>query len=294
MKIIDCFMYFDEDMILDLRLNILDKYVSNFIICEATFNHKGLKKKLNFNINNFSKFKNKITYLVLDKEPINIRKISTEDSQATINSKILDNSINRDIGQRNYLIEGIKEFNDEDLILLNDIDEIPNLEVFKYKKKITIFKQKMIYYKFNLVYPNFFWMGSKICKKKYLTSPQWLRNIKPKNYHWWRLDTLFSNKKYTDINFVKNGGWHFSNIKNPEQIDHKMKSFAHHLEYEESGMDIEKLKKNILEKKVFYNHFADKAESNKLGYEAKLKNIDLNELPEYLQKNKYKYKEWID
>lgn len=287
-------MYFDEDMILDLRLNILDKYVSNFIICEATFNHKGLKKKLNFNINNFSKFKNKITYLVLDKEPINIRKISTEDSQATINSKILDNSINRDIGQRNYLIEGIKEFNDEDLILLNDIDEIPNLEVFKYKKKITIFKQKMIYYKFNLVYPNFFWMGSKICKKKYLTSPQWLRNIKPKNYHWWRLDTLFSNKKYTDINFVKNGGWHFSNIKNPEQIDHKMKSFAHHLEYEESGMDIEKLKKNILEKKVFYNHFADKAESNKLGYEAKLKNIDLNELPEYLQKNKYKYKEWID
>ena len=294
MKIIDCFMYFDEDMMLDLRLNILDKYVSNFIICEATFNHKGLKKKLNFNINNFSKFKNKITYLVLDKEPINIRKISTEDSQATINSKILDNSINRDIGQRNYLIEGIKEFNDEDLILLNDIDEIPNLEVFKYKKKITIFKQKMIYYKFNLVYPNFFWMGSKICKKKYLTSPQWLRNIKPKNYHWWRLDTLFSNKKYTDINFVKNGGWHFSNIKNPEQIDHKMKSFAHHLEYEESGMDIEKLKKNILEKKVFYNHFADKAESNKLGYEAKLKNIDLNELPEYLQKNKYKYKEWID
>ena len=51
MKIIDCFMYFDEDMMLDLRLNILDKYVSNFIICEATFNHKGLKKKLNFDIN---------------------------------------------------------------------------------------------------------------------------------------------------------------------------------------------------------------------------------------------------
>ena len=294
MKIIDCFMYFDEDMMLDLRLNILDKYISNFIICEATFNHKGLKKKLNFNINNFSKFKNKITYLVLDKEPINIRKVNTEDNEATINSKILDNSINRDIGQRNYLIEGIKKFNDEDLILLNDIDEIPNLEIFKYQNKITIFKQKMIYYKFNLVYPNFFWMGSKICKKKYLTSPQWLRNIKPKNYPWWRMDTLFSNKKYMDINFIENGGWHFSNIKKPEQIDYKMKNFAHHLEYELSGMNIEKLKKNIAEKKVFYNHFADKAESNKLGYEAKLKNIDLNELPEYLQKNKYKYKEWID
>ena len=105
MKIIDCFMYFDEDMMLDLRLNILDKYVSNFIICEATFNHKGLKKKLNFDINKFSKFKNKIIYLVLDKEPSNIKKISPEDNQSVINSKILDNSINRDIGQRNHLIE---------------------------------------------------------------------------------------------------------------------------------------------------------------------------------------------
>ena len=294
MKIIDCFMYFDEDMMLDLRLNILDKYVSNFIICEATFNHKGLKKKLNFDINKFSKFKNKIIYLVLDKEPSNIKKISPEDNQSVINSKILDNSINRDVGQRNHLIEGIKKFNDEDLILLNDIDEIPNLEFFKYKSKITIFKQKMIYYKFNLLYPNFFWMGSKICKKKHLLFPQWLRNIKSKNYSWWRIDTLFSNKKYLNINFVEKGGWHFSNIKKPEQIDFKMRNFAHHLEYEESGIDINKLKKKISEKKVFYNHFADKSDSNKLGYEAELKNLDLNELPKYIIKNKNKYKEWID
>ena len=56
MKIVDCFMYFDEDMMLDLRLNVLDKYVSRFIICEATYNHNGQKKKINFNINNFSKF----------------------------------------------------------------------------------------------------------------------------------------------------------------------------------------------------------------------------------------------
>jgi len=294
MKIIDCFMYFDEDMMLDLRLNILDKYVSNFIICEATFNHKGLKKKLNFDINKFSKFKNKIIYLVLDKEPSNIKKISPEDNQSVINSKILDNSINRDIGQRNHLIEGIKKFNDEDLILLNDIDEIPNLEFFKYKSKITIFKQKMIYYKFNLLYPNFFWMGSKICKKKHLLFPQWLRNIKSKKYSWWRIDTLFSNKKYLNINFVEKGGWHFSNIKTPVQIDFKMRNFAHHLEYEESGIDINKLKKKISEKKVFYNHFADKSDSNKLGYEAELKNLDLNELPKYIIKNKNKYKEWID
>ena len=62
MKYYDCFMYFDEDMVLDLRLNILDRYVSKFIICEATYNHKGLKKKLNFNIQNFQKFKDKIIF----------------------------------------------------------------------------------------------------------------------------------------------------------------------------------------------------------------------------------------
>ena len=58
MKIIDCFMFYDEDMILDIRLNILDEYVSNFIICEASFNHNGTKRELKFNIDNFKKYKN--------------------------------------------------------------------------------------------------------------------------------------------------------------------------------------------------------------------------------------------
>ena len=62
MNIIDCFMYYDEDMILDIRLNILDKYVSNFIICEANFNHSGTKREFRFNLNNFKKFKDKIKY----------------------------------------------------------------------------------------------------------------------------------------------------------------------------------------------------------------------------------------
>ena len=54
MKIIDCFNYFDEDMLLDLRLNILNEYVSKFVICEANYSHKGTSKKLNFNIKNFT------------------------------------------------------------------------------------------------------------------------------------------------------------------------------------------------------------------------------------------------
>ncbi len=293
-KIIDCVSYLDEDMLLDLRLNVLNEHVSHFIVCEATFNHKGLKKKLNFNISNFNKFKKKISYIILDKEPDSIRNINENDQLNLKNSKILDNSINRDIAQRNFLSTKIKEFDDNDLILINDIDEIPNLNAFSYKNKITIFKQKMFYYKFNLFYQDLTWMGSRICKKKHLLSPQWLRNIKTKNYPWYRLDTIFSKKKYKNINFIEDGGWHFSNVKKPEDIDFKMRNFAHHLEYEESGLDADKIKKNIQEKKVFYNHFADKSDVNKLNHNAKLVTLNTNKLPKYLHSNLNKYSKWID
>ena len=293
MKIIDCFMYFDEDMMLDIRLNILNKYVSNFIICEAAFNHKGLPKKLNFNINNFSKFKNKITYIVVEKQPSNLRQIKDGDSKKVKDSVILDNSLNRENFQRNSLAKKLNYFSDEDLILINDIDEIPNLENFKCKNKITIFKQKMFYYKFNLIYPGFVWFGSKICKKKHLQSPQWLRNIKSKKYPLWRPDVFFSRKKYYDVGLIENGGWHFTNIKNAKDIDHKMRNFLHHHEYEESGMNVQSITKNINEKKVFYNHFSDKT-GDKMNYGQKLEKMNLDQFPKYLLDNQDKFKKWFD
>ena len=62
MKIIDCFMYYDEDVLLDLRLNILNEYVDKFIIVESKFTHSGNLKNKNFDVDNFKKFKNKIDY----------------------------------------------------------------------------------------------------------------------------------------------------------------------------------------------------------------------------------------
>ena len=191
MKTIDCFMYFDEDMLLDLRLNILDQYVSKFVICEATYNHKGISKKLNFDIKKFKKFEKKIIYTVLDQNPPNLKKIDSNEKPNLKNSKILHNSITRDVFQRNHLMSKISDFVDDDLILISDLDEVPNLEQFRYKNKINIFCQKMFYYKLNLIYPNFVWHGTKACKKRHLNSPQWLRNIKSKKYGFWRLDTLF-------------------------------------------------------------------------------------------------------
>ena len=91
MNIYDCFMYFDEDMVLDLRLNLLDKHVKKFVITESTYLHSGNKKKLNFDFKNFSKFKDKIEYIVIDTPPKDIRKINKEDNQDIKNSKMLDN-----------------------------------------------------------------------------------------------------------------------------------------------------------------------------------------------------------
>ena len=166
MRIVDSFMFFDESMLLDLRLNILDKYVSKFIICESTFNHNGIKKKLNFDIKLFTKFKSKIEYIVLDKEPANLKTINKNDSSLLKESKTLDNALIRENFQRNFALKKLYEVNDNDLILINDLDEIPELKNFSYKNKITIFKQRMLYFKFNLVYKNLSWTGSKICKKK--------------------------------------------------------------------------------------------------------------------------------
>ena len=293
MKIVDCFMYYDEDMILDIRLNILDKFVSNFVICEANFNHNGTKREFKFDINKFPKFKEKIIYIPLEEQPLNIKKINSSDNLLVKNSKILNNALFRENHQRNFLQNKIKDFHDDDLIIISDLDEIPDLERFIYKAKITFFEQKMYYYKLNLLHKNFVWFGSKIVKKKHLISPQWLRNIKSKKYPLWRFDIIFSETKFNDINFIKNGGWHFTNVKSAEKIDFKMKNFLHHLEYEESGLGVEDVKKIISEKKVFYDHQADKREKK---WDAK---IDLvkeksQNLPVYIIENINKFKDWLD
>ena len=292
MRIVDSFMFFDESMLLDLRLNILDKYVSKFIICESTFNHNGIKKKLNFDIKLFTKFKSKIEYIVLDKEPANLKIINENDSSQLKESKILDNALKRENFQRNFALKKLHEVNDNDLILINDLDEIPELKNFSYKNKITIFKQRMLYFKFNLVYKNLSWTGSKICKKKDLISPQWLRNIKTRKYPLWRLDIFFSKKKYNNIEIIENGGWHFTNIKTADEIHHKMKSFLHHFEYENSGLNPEMIEKLIKDKKALYNYNADQRD-NKWSNNTELEKINLEFLPDYLNENLDKYQNWL-
>ena len=286
-------MYFDEDLLLDLRLNILNDHVKKFIITESTFLHSGKEKKLKFDYKNFKKFKDKITYIVVDTPPPGIQDINPDDDVLVKNKKILDNSLKRENNQRNKLIDGLSNAQEDDIILSSDLDEIPNLSNFKFKNKITLFEQNVFYYKFNLMQPNFKWMGTRACKKKHLKWFQWLRNIKSKSYPLWRLDTLFSEKRYMNVDIVNNGGWHFTSIKKPEEIYYKLSNFMHHLEFEYSGLTLSDMEKMVSEKKILYDHNAKQEDKKYTGLQSLVK-ADNSLLPKYILNNFEKYKDWID
>ena len=205
MNIFDCFTYNNEEMILDLRLSYLNKYVKKFIIVESKYTHQGNLKKNFLNLNDFKKYKDKIDYNLIDKFPENLSNWGRENYQ------------------RNFLMNSIKDLNEDDYIMISDLDEIPNLKNLNniVKSKFTAFQQTNYSFKFNLKNITFpIWYGTRSCKKKYLKSPQWLRGQKVKKY---------SILKFYKIkwNIVQNGGWHFSYIMSPKEISEKIKSFSH-------------------------------------------------------------------
>ena len=110
MKIYDCFMYFDEEIVLDLRLNVLNDFVDYFVIVESVFTHKGDKRELKFNSKKFEKFKDKIIYLKYDEEPKNIEKVDSTDSENEKSRKYILNAAYRENGQRNFIINGFLRF----------------------------------------------------------------------------------------------------------------------------------------------------------------------------------------
>ena len=265
MAIYDCFQYFNEDHMVDLRMNILDPYVDFFVISESTKTHQGHNKKINFDIKNFPQFKDKIKFLVADYD----KKINFENH--TGGESIIEQH------QRNYLINGLKDASPEDLIILSDSDEIPDLSKIKNinkNKKFIAFSQKMFMYKLNLLnVEESGWIGSKITKKKNISSMQELRNLKFKNYPFWRID-----KGHLQI---IEGGWHFSFLQTPDQILKKIKSFSH------GEFNNSLLNENRIEEKILKNE-------DIFGRDIKLEKIDLNEnFPKYIYNNQEKFSKWI-
>jgi len=266
MAIYDCFQYFNEDHVLDLRFNILDQKVDYFVISESTKTHQGNAKKLNFNINSFSKFKHKIKYIIADyDEKINFQNHTGGESVVEQH-------------QRNSLSEGLINANDNDLIVLSDSDEIPDLNKLnqiKAKTNFTAFSQKMFMYKLNLQNLNESnWIGSKITLKKHLTTPQKLRNLKFKKYPFWRIDKFRQQ--------IISGGWHFSFLQKPSDIAQKIKSYSHGEFNQNDFVDEKKIKEKIADNEDIF------------GRGIKLKKINIDEtFPHYILKNKLYFKDWI-
>jgi len=268
-KLYDCFSYFDEDLLLDLRLNILDKFVDFFVIVEGNKTWQNNQKKLRFDIKKFKKFKNKIIYIPVEDMPDG------------------NNPYLRENFQRNCISRGLLNANDDDLILISDLDEIPNpenLNFFKKEMRYAVFEQLHFYYKLNLKsQKNPYWYGSRICVKKYLKSPQWLRELKFKKRPFWRLD------KFRLNNIIKNGGWHFCNLKTPDQLLYKYSNLCETNDpynfkekIDNKYLDLDEIKKRI------------KEGDDIIGRNEKYKAIILDDsFPEYLLNNKKNYLDWL-
>ena len=267
--IYDCFSYWDEDLLLDLRLNTLNNYVDYFVIVEGNKTWQNNSKKLRFDINKFQKFKKKIIYVAVEDMP---------DGQ---------DPYLRENFQRNSIMRGLSQSSENDLIIISDLDEIPDPKKIKYfnkKMRYAVFQQKHFYYKFNLqsqMHP--LWLGSRICIKKYLKSPQWLRDLKFKKRPFWRLDKRYLN------NIIENGGWHFCNLKSPEDLLYKYRNlcetndpFHFKEKIEEKYLNIEEISKRVATGEDIIGR---KDSFNKISLD--------NSFPDYLIKNKFLFKDWI-
>ena len=293
MKLFDCTSFYSEHLMMDIRFNILNEKVHKFVVVESKFSHSGKEKKLNFDINNYKKFKDKIIYLVIENEPDGLLNIDNTSDSAGIQRS---NSLKRIEQSYDVMQTGIVDAGENDLILLSDNDEIPNLDshnFIKSKKDILIFRQLFFYYKFNLIHDAMLWHGTKACKKKKLISMSWLRNIKSKKYPFWRLDAFFSDKKYTNLDIIEDGGWHFTNLKSPEDLLEKMKNFGHHNEFDKSGLGLEDIRRKIEKHELFYDHYLDQSDPKKWSSNYKLKKTELNILPKYIQENISNLKDWL-
>ena len=274
MAIYDCFQYFNEEHIAELRFNILNKFVDKFIVVESTVNHQGQSKKLNFDINKYKKFKNKINYIIVDDTPNDIKQ-PHEGGESLVEQY-----------QRNSIMKGLKDANDNDLIILSDVDEIPNLHRLNEfdKSKYAVFSQKMFMYKLNFLnLKENNWHGSKICLKKNFRSPQWLRDLKFKKRSFWRLD------KFRLNNIITDGGWHFCNLKSPENLLYKYKNLC-------ETNDPYTFKEKIDEKFLKLDEIKKKVDngSDIIGRNETFRPIILDKrFPNYILKNRQQFEDWI-
>ncbi|MBT5869498.1 MAG: N-acetylglucosaminyltransferase, partial [Nitrospinaceae bacterium] len=201
-KVYDCFPFFNELDLLELRFNELNDFVDKFVLIEATKTHAGKPKPLYFqdNIDRFEKFSDKIISVAID--------------FANASAHTCGDSRMRENYQRNQIIQVIKNCNPEDVIILSDVDEIPHPEALEKAIKISgvsVLEQSMYYYYMNMVdkeEPLWLW-GTRVFRMKDV-GQQTLQDI-----------------RVGGGTHVSNGGWHFSFLGGAEKVKAKIEAFLH-------------------------------------------------------------------
>jgi beta-1,4-mannosyl-glycoprotein beta-1,4-N-acetylglucosaminyltransferase len=223
-KIYDCFLFFNELDLLELRLNILNDTVDYFVIVESTVTFSGKPKELVYENNKktFKDFHHKIKHIIINDTPISFSKIEYVDD--ILQNKILkyvDESTGwnresepqwgRETYQRECIIRGLFDCDDDDIIIISDLDEIPNNdEIVNINNDVVCFKQTMYCFYLNLLKERE-WSGTKSCKWNIL------KDIS--------LNHLRQNKHTTK--YIENGGWHFSFMGGQSTVNQKIEAYSH-------------------------------------------------------------------
>lgn len=209
-KIIDCFIFYNELELLTYRLNILNNIVDYFVIVESTHTFTGKEKALIFNENKhlFEKFKDKIIHIIVEDFPYKYPNINFDNDEQWRN----------ETHQRNNISTGLKRIslNDQDLIIISDLDEIPDpVTLYKCKTNeihvdIHTLEQDFYYYNLNSLIRSKWQLCKIISYKKYK-----------------QLDIKCNDIRHYDTSRIIQGGWHLSYFGNSEFIKNKIINFSH-------------------------------------------------------------------
>ncbi len=284
MKIYDCFIFYNELDLLEIRLRILDPYVDYFVIVEATKTHSGKPKNLYFKENKkrFKKWDKKIIHIIVEDMP-KPGKILFKSWK--VNSLLGIGRFRPEIFQRNQIKKGLKNCKAEDIILVSDLDEIPNPKKLGLMKRIlereimATFSQKMFYYYLNGFVKDL-WPGTKACTYRNFKRFFNLKAERFRRLRNLRLRLFIGLKK--GMGNISEGGWHFSYLGSPKSIVNKIESISHTENDQPKFKDLMSIKKKIKEGKDLFNG------NNKIRYVK----IDKS-FPEEIRKNKKRYSKFI-
>jgi beta-1,4-mannosyl-glycoprotein beta-1,4-N-acetylglucosaminyltransferase len=236
----DCFPFFNELDVLELRLNILNGVVDRFVIVESDRTFSNKLKPFNFENNKrrFEAFLDKIIYIRLSEYP----EITSD--------WVIENY------QRNMIMKGLQNCAPDDTVIISDLDEIPNPEAIKKFKSdgIYTFEQSLYTcYLNNKLITGGKWFGSNILRYKDFFSENIDRH--PYAYSDTFLKELNEGVTPTKIRFIRDfpvirhGGWHFTYMGGIDKIKYKIDSFAHQevntREYNSDEIIARKIKKGL-------------------------------------------------